>query len=105
VTGPNERPYAVAWIPEQPDRMELARRVSPITYVRKGLPPILVLHGDADPTVPYEQSVTLVKALKNAGDDAELLTVPEGRHEFTPEEMTQLWPQIFQWLKKRKIAR
>ena len=25
----------------QPDRMELARRVSPITYVRKGLPPIL----------------------------------------------------------------
>jgi dipeptidyl aminopeptidase/acylaminoacyl peptidase len=104
LTGPNERDYAVAWIPEQPDRLELAGRVSPITYVRKGLPPILVLHGDADPTVPYQQSVTLVKALKLAGDDAELITVPGGRHGFTPVEMDQLWPRIFQWLKKRKVG-
>lgn len=104
ITGPNQQPYAAAWIPERPDRVELARRLSPITYVRKRLPPILVLHGDADPTVPYEQSVTLVKALKNAGDDATLITVPGGKHGFTSEEMNQLWPQIFQWLKKRKIA-
>jgi acetyl esterase/lipase len=65
VAGPNRRRYAEVWIPEQPDRLELARRVSPMTYVRKGLPPILALHGDADATVPYEQSVSLVKALKN----------------------------------------
>jgi dipeptidyl aminopeptidase/acylaminoacyl peptidase len=102
--GPGQRPYAVAWIPDQPDRMELARSLSPITYVRKGLPPILVLHGDADPTVPYEQSVTLVKALRDAGDDAELITVPDGRHGFTPAEMEQLWPRIFRWLKKHKIG-
>jgi acetyl esterase/lipase len=104
VAGPNRRRYAEVWIPEQPDRLELARRVSPITYVRKGLPPILALHGDADATVPYQQSVSLVKALKNAGDDAELITVPGGQHGFTPAEMEQLWPQIFQWLKKRKIS-
>jgi acetyl esterase len=72
--------------------------------VRKGLPPILVLHGDADPTVPYQQSVALVKALKNSGDDAELITVPGGKHDFTAAQMEQLWPQIFQWLKKRKIS-
>jgi acetyl esterase/lipase len=104
LTGPNERDYAVAWIPEQPDRIQLARRLSPFTYVRKGLPPILVLHGDEDPTVPYEQSVALVKALKVAGGDAELITVPGGRHGFTPAEMDQLWPQIFRWLKKHKIG-
>jgi acetyl esterase/lipase len=102
--GPNQRPYALAWIPDQPDRMDLARRLSPITYVRKGLPPILVLHGDADPTVPYEQSVALVKALKSAGDEAELITVPDGRHGFAPAEMEQLWPRIFRWLKKHKIG-
>ncbi len=102
--GPHQRPYAVAWIPEQPGRMELARRLSPITYVRKGLPPILALHGDADQVVPYEQSVALVKALKNAGDDAELITVPGGRHGLTPAEMDQLWPRIFQWLKKHKVV-
>jgi acetyl esterase/lipase len=107
ITGDHQRPYAVAWFsnqpPEQPDRMDLARRLSPITYVRKGLPPILALHGDADAVVPYEQSLTLVKALKSAGDEAELITVPGGQHGFPPVEMDQLWPRIFQWLKKRKL--
>jgi dipeptidyl aminopeptidase/acylaminoacyl peptidase len=44
-----------------------------------------------------------VKALKSAGDEAELITVPGGQHGFTPAEMDQLWPRIFQWLKKRKL--
>ena len=104
ISGDHQRPYAVAWIPEQPGRMELARRLSPHTYVRKGLPPILVLHGDADPTVPYDQSLALVQALKNASNDAQLITVPGGKHGFTPAEMEQLWPRIFQWLKQRKIG-
>jgi acetyl esterase/lipase len=104
LAGPYQQPYAAAWVPEQPDRMDLARRVSPLTYVRKGLPPILALHGDADPVVPYQQSVALVNALKTAGDDAELITVPGGRHGFTAAEMEQLWPRIFQWLKKHKLS-
>ena len=32
--GPNMRDYAVTWVPEQSGRLELARRVSPMTYVR-----------------------------------------------------------------------
>jgi len=104
VEGPNKQPYADAWIPEQPDRMALARRLSPITYITKGLPPVLAIHGDADPIVPYDQSVRLTKALKAAGDDAELITVSSGKHGFEPDEMNKLWPQIFKWLKKRKIG-
>jgi len=100
---PNLREYAFTWIPEQPGRMDLARRLSPMTYVRKGLPPILSVHGDADQTVPYEHSVRLVNALKSAGDDAELITVPGGRHGFKPDELSKLWPRIFKWLKKHKI--
>lgn len=102
--GPNQRPYAAAWIPPQPNRMELAKQMSPLTYVRKRLPPVLAIHGDADPVVPYEQSVQFIKALKGAGDDAELITVPGGQHGFTPEQMSKLWPQIFKWLSKRKIG-
>jgi acetyl esterase/lipase len=102
--GPNARDYAVQWIPEQPNRMELARRMSPMNSVRKGLPPILALHGDADTVVPYEQSVNLTKAIKSAGGEAELITVPGGKHGFTPQEMDELWPQIFKWLKKHKIS-
>jgi acetyl esterase/lipase len=102
--GPHLQSYAVNWIPEQPGRMELAKKLSPIIYVRKGLPPMLSIHGDADPVVPYDQSVRLTKELKAAGDQAELITVPGGQHGFPPEEMSQLWPQIFKWLKKHKIG-
>jgi acetyl esterase/lipase len=102
--GPHQRAYAVTWIPDQPNRMDLARRLSPLTYVRKGLPPVLSIHGDADPSVPYDQSVRLTKALKAAGNDAELITVPGGQHMFKPDEMAKLWPQIFKWLKKRRVG-
>lgn len=104
LSGPNARDYAVLWIPEQPNRLELARQMSPMTYVRKGLPPILVLHGDADTVVPYEQSTRLTKAIESAGGDAELITVPGEGHGFTPQEMDMLWPRIFKWLKKHKIS-
>jgi acetyl esterase/lipase len=102
--GPHLQKYAVTWIPEQPGRIELAKKLSPITYVRKGLPPVLSIHGDADPVVAYDQSVRLTKELKAAGDQAELITVPGGQHGFAPEEMSKLWPQIFKWLKKHKIT-
>src|ERR1700686_1563125 len=49
--GPHLQSYAVTWIPEQPDRMELAKKLSPFNYVRKGLPPVLSIHGDADTVV------------------------------------------------------
>jgi len=96
--------YTAAWIPEQPNRMELARKLSPMNYVRKGVPPVLAMHGDADREVSIEQSVVLTRALKSAGSDAELITVPGGEHGFTPDQMSKLWPQIFKWLKKHKIS-
>jgi acetyl esterase/lipase len=102
--GPHLQTYAVTWVPEQPYRLDLAKKLSPITYVRKGLPPMLSIHGDADSVVPYQQSVRLTKELKAAGDQAELITVPGGNHGFPPEEMSKLWPQIFKWLKKHKIS-
>jgi dipeptidyl aminopeptidase/acylaminoacyl peptidase len=84
--------------------MDLAKKLSPLTYVRKGLPPVLSIHGDADTVVPYEQSVRLTKELKASGVQAELITVSGGQHGFQPEEMSKLWPQIFRWLKKHKIG-
>src|SRR5260370_18865664 len=80
--GPHMQKYAVTWVPEQQDRRELAKRVSPMTYVRKDLPPILTLHGDVDKTVPYEHAVNLTRELKAAGADARLITVSQAVHGF-----------------------
>jgi acetyl esterase/lipase len=101
--GPNMRPYAVTWVPEQPGRMELARRVSPMTYVRPGLPPILSIHGDADQTVPYEHGVKLTRALRDVGVDAQLISVPQGKHGFPQDKLKELYPQIFEFLKARRV--
>lgn len=83
-----QRGRAVGWIPRGPNREELARRLSPLTYVRPGLPPILTIHGDADPSVPYEQAVRFHAALTKAGVANQLFTIPGGKHGGHPPQMT-----------------
>lgn len=78
--GPNTKSYAVEWMGSIPNRFEIAERVSPLTYVRSGLPPILTIHGDADPTVPYQHGVQLHEELSKVGVSNQLHTVPGGRH-------------------------
>ena len=51
--GPNLKNYAVMWMGSQPDQVAIAKRVSPLTYVRAGLPSIISIHGDQDAVVPY----------------------------------------------------
>ena len=99
--GPNMKPYAVTWLGSQPDREQIARRVSPLTYVRSGLPPIMMIHGDADTTVPYAQSVRLHKALDDAGVLNELVTIPGGSHGgFSAPEMDMTYARIWAFLGK-----
>ncbi len=78
--GPNTRNYAVQWLGSRPDRNDVARRLSPLTYVRRDLPPILTIHGDADPTVPFTHATRLQAALAQAGATSELVTIPGGKH-------------------------
>ena len=52
--------------------------MSPLEYVRAGLPPVLMIHGDADPTVPYQHSVRLKEALDKVGVSDTFYTVPGG---------------------------
>src|SRR5262249_41322528 len=80
LSGPNARNYAIAWLGVLPNRDELARQVSPISYVRPGIPPIISIHGDADPIVPYSQKQRLHAALEKAGLPHQLVTIPGGKH-------------------------
>jgi acetyl esterase/lipase len=78
--GRNSRDWAQQWVPEGPGRAERARRVSPLTHVRAGVPPILIIHAEKDDVVPYEQSVRLRDALAKVGARGELITVPAMGH-------------------------
>ncbi len=80
IKGENLKNYAVMWMGSQPNAEEIAHRVSPLTYVRSGLPPILSIHGDKDDVVPYNQSVRLHEALDKAKVPNQLLTIKGGGH-------------------------
>src|SRR5437762_6767739 len=102
--GPNMRAYAVQWLGSLPNRVEVAKRVSPLTYVRPGIPPIISIQGDADPVVPYTHSVRLQDALAKAGVDHELITIPGGRHgNFTRAENLRAFTAIAAFLSKHGL--
>jgi len=97
--GPNRRDYAVDWVAKADNREEMARRVSPVTWARSELPPIITIHGDSDPTVPYSQALELHEALNAAHARNELFTIKGGRHGgFTPEERVRAYIAIRKFL-------
>lgn len=71
---------ATNWMGDKAKDETFARSVSPIHYITKNSPPIFIVHGDADPTVPYQQSVELYKKLQQLGVTSEFITVPGGGH-------------------------
>lgn len=105
LAGSDRKTYAVAWLGGTPDREAIARRVSPLTYVRKDVPAILTIHGDADPVVPYSNAVRLHKALDQAGASSQLYTVPGGNHGgFTNEENRKAYAVIRQFLAQHGLG-
>ena len=103
--GSNAKAYAVQWLGSLANREAVARSISPITYVRSGLPPILSIQGDADPIVPYSQNVRLRDALTKAGATVELLTIPGGGHgNFKPDERTKIYLKIREFLTKNGLG-
>ncbi len=62
---------------EVPEQYRLA---TPATWLDKTDPPMLLLHGDQDKTVPYAQTERFIAALKAAGVEAELYTEKGAGH-------------------------
>jgi acetyl esterase/lipase len=59
---------------------EVYKKASPITYVSKSAPPVLIIHGTFDLIVPIIHSENLHKKLKDAGAPAELISVSGQGH-------------------------
>jgi acetyl esterase/lipase len=63
---------------------EVLRAASPVTYVKAGAPPFLIVQGLADTLVPPQQATELRDRLVAAGDSATLITVSNAGHELRP---------------------
>jgi len=103
--GPNLRNYAVMWTGSQPDADKIARQVSPLTYVRTGLPPIITIHGDKDSVVPYTQATRLKDALDKAQVPNRLVTIKGGDHGmFTQEQYKTAYSEVWKFLQENKVV-
>ena len=101
--GKNQQDWAVTWFGSLPDRMDLAKRLSPLTYVRSGLPPIITIHGTNDALVPYQQAVRLHEALDRVGASNQLITISGGVHGsqfWNRDENWKAQSAIFEFLEK-----
>jgi dipeptidyl aminopeptidase/acylaminoacyl peptidase len=97
--GKDRKDYAVMWLGNQPDRIGIARLVSPLTYIHAGVPPIITIHGDHDDGVPYSHAVRLHAALEKAGVPNKLVTVPGGGHgDFDLRTTAAAYAEIFEFL-------
>jgi len=59
---------------------ELGKQVSPIYQVNDQTPPVLLIHGDSDRTVPLQQSEIYVERLKQLGVRHKFVVMPGKDH-------------------------
>jgi acetyl esterase/lipase len=103
--GPNAQGYAIAWLGSLTNRNEIARRVSPLHYVRAGLPPIITIHGDNDNLVPYSHATRLHAELDKVKVPNQLITIPGGNHGgFTREQYRKAYAAVRAFLLKHGLA-
>jgi acetyl esterase len=78
------------------------RELSPIRWVREDAPPFLLIHGTADPVVPFQQSVDLCEAMQKAGSTCELYSVKGAGHGLrwweSDQAMTAYKNRMVRWL-------
>lgn len=96
-------------LPREPSPASLAilRDTSPINRVHPELPPFLLVHGDTDKTVPYQQSLAFQAKLRAAGVTCDLITIPNGPHGLAT--WSQLAPdytgEVVGWLRQNLGAK
>lgn len=62
------------------EKAALARLASPSAHVSRECPPVLLIHGEADQTVPVEETIEFHGTLRAAGVDATLVVLPGAGH-------------------------
>lgn len=71
------------------DTDENVRRASPTTWLHRGMPPVLVVHGTGDTTIPVAESRFLVGRMQELGIDYCFLEIAGAPHSFhlEPEQL------------------
>lgn len=80
--NPRRRREGFEQAPDADRALEVAFRSSPVAYVSGWKSPVLLIHGDDDRNVRFDQTVDLVQRLNAAGVPYEELIIPDDTHHF-----------------------
>lgn len=68
------------WITRDLSDKSLAKKISPIHLLRKGLPPMLIIHGTNDQSVDYTSAKAFANEMEKLGNDFEFYTLEGAPH-------------------------
>lgn len=77
---------------------QIVKQTSPIYAVSFDDPPVLIIHGDSDKTVPLQQSETIIKKLKEANISNQLFIKQGGGHGWKNIEIEE--QKFVDWFEK-----
>jgi len=80
---------------------------SPITYLKPGLPPFLIVQGTADKTVPFNQSLAFQQKMQSLVGQCDLIQIPGGQHRIADwTKFDPAWQgELMTWLNARLAAK
>lgn len=89
-----------------PEVRALLREMSPITHVHAGMPPTLLLNGEADQTVELQQTINYHERLRAVGVPTELITIKDAPHSLLAwDRLDPIYPaKVIAWLDRTLSA-
>lgn len=89
------------WTPAEGDPIEARKLASPVNHVRADMPPILILHSDNDQSVPIDNALGMVEALKKVGAAHIFQRYPDMGHMGINDEVIQ---RSLEFIKAHSVA-
>ncbi len=85
-----------------PESLGMLKALSPINHIRPGMPPFLIVHGDADQSVPFAQTLAFQSKLRENGVRCDVITIPKAPHNITVwnSYMPDYSNQVIAWMKE-----
>ena len=80
------------------ERNKIGKEVSPLNFVSPDDPPVFIIHGDADLTVPLQQSKAIIARFQEAGVPNRFIIKKGGKH--NGDDMNPEWQEFADWFDK-----
>ncbi|MGH7981504.1 MAG: alpha/beta hydrolase family protein, partial [Limisphaerales bacterium] len=87
------------------ERRVVLKRYSPLTYVKPGLQPFLLVQGSADRTVPFPETKKFMAALQAASVPCDLVIITNAQHRIADwSKYRPDWrKRVVEWLDQKLI--